>query len=216
MIYEAIQNQSISIEGLLMHLSSFSFSHSVACCYNLPATVPHQNFYTRICVAASRSLAHSADASSNMYFGRWKNLMIKGTPSDFHLNYNLSLIFRLFISHFLYSGCAASLFVPLVPSAFFLFVFFFCLALYSCPNFLICSSFLLSFIFHLFFLLLCLVLSLRFYLWELKAAELLTWTRYSLLSMLPFSKPGSSSSFLISKPTVTIIAEDAFVEQFFH
>lgn len=34
--------------------------------------------------------------------------------------------------------------------------------------------------------------------------------------MLPFSKTGSSSSFLISKPTVTIIAEDAFVEQFFH
>lgn len=41
-----------------------------------------------------------ADASSNMYFGRWKKLMIKGTPSDFHLNYNLSLIFLLFISHF--------------------------------------------------------------------------------------------------------------------
>lgn len=154
MIYEAIKNKNISIEGLLMHLSSFSFSQSVACCYNLPTAVPHQNFYTRICAAASRSLAHSADASSNMYFGRWKNLMIKGTPSDFHLNYNLSLIFPLFISHFLYSRCAASLFVPLVPSAFFICIFF-CLALYSCPDFLICFISLFSFIFHLFFCCCC-------------------------------------------------------------
>lgn len=52
-----------------------------------------------------------ADALSNMYFGRWKNLMIKGTPSDFHLNcLNLTLIFPLFISHLLLSEFAATVF----------------------------------------------------------------------------------------------------------
>lgn len=191
----------LSIEGLLKHLCSFFF---LFLCYNLSAAVRLQNFYARICAAASRSLARSADASSNMYFGRWKNLMIKGTPSDFHLNYNLSLIFLLFISHFLYSGCAASLFVPLVPSAFFICIFFylfffsFLLLSWFSDLFFISPEFYFSSVLFFLLLLLCLVLTLRFYLWMLKAVELLTWTHYSLilwLSMLPFSKLGSSSPF---------------------
>lgn len=71
-----------------------------------PTSLPHlrsvqskTNSLSRNCITFS--LFHFADVLSNMYFGRWKNLMIKGTTSDYHLNclnlhlisYCLSLIF---------------------------------------------------------------------------------------------------------------------------
>lgn len=60
---------------------------------------------------------HFAEALSNVCFERWKNPMIKGVTSDFHLNcLHLLLIFPLFISHFLSSGFTA---VPFCPSVLF-------------------------------------------------------------------------------------------------
>lgn len=104
--------------------------------------------------------------------------MIKGTPSDFHLNYNLTLIFPLFISHFLQSGFAASVFVPSLH----LHLFSFCS---HSLNFLLCSPFppfFASWFLGLF------SLSFWLYLWKLKAMATVTkacvCTSSTALSML--------------------------------
>lgn len=129
-----------------------------------PAFVPDQNFSPESTLRFALPL-HFADASSNMYFGRWKKLMIKGTLSDFHLNYNPSLIFPLFISHFLYSGSAASLFAPL---PFHLHLFFFLPFTPISSIFGFVLHFSSVFIFHL-IVWSCLVLSFWLYSWKLKA-----------------------------------------------
>lgn len=60
--------------------------------YTFPKSALNQNHCPEFTLHLLLKL-HFADALSNMNFGRWKNLMIKGTRSDFHLNYNLTLIF---------------------------------------------------------------------------------------------------------------------------